>query len=172
MIRSSLWTLAALLTVSTAVAETPADNTASTVVAETPADKVWVSYGAAPTVQTAPIPAADFLADPSSHVDKTVLIEGTVADVCQKKGCWMVLADGDKSIRVLTKDHKYGIAMDSTGQTCRIEGTVKSKEIKPEEVAHFEEEAANKDLIPEKKVEGTKTFELVATSIQLLRAKE
>jgi len=84
----------------------------------------------------------------------------------------MVLAEGDKSIRVLTKDPKFGIAKDSTGQTCRIEGVVKSKEIKAEEVAHFEEESANKDIIPEKRVQGTMTYELVANSIQLLRPTE
>lgn len=138
-------------------------------VAEAPAEAAWVNYGQPATLKSEPISAVDFLADPSAHVDKTVLVEGRVADVCQKKGCWMVLAEGDKSIRVLTKDHKFGIAMDSTGQSCRIEGVVKSKEIKAEEVAHFEGESANKDVIPEKKVKGNMTYELVASSIQLLR---
>ena len=81
----------------------------------------------------------------------------------------MVLAEGDKSIRVLTKAHKFFVAKDSTGQSCRIEGVIKSKEIKPDEVAHFEGESLNKDVIPEKKVKGTHTYEFVASGIQLLR---
>lgn len=140
--------------------------------ADAPTSTSWVSYGQPMKVQTAPIPAKDFLADPGAHVGKTVLIEGRVADVCQKAGCWMVLAEGDKSIRVLTKAHKFFVAKDSTGQSCRIEGVVMAKEIKAEEVAHFESESANKDLIPEKSVQGTTTFELVASGVQLLRPTE
>jgi hypothetical protein len=140
--------------------------------AEAPANTTWVSYGQPMTVETTPIPAKDFLADPSAHVGKTVLIEGRIADVCQKAGCWMVLAEGDKSIRVLTKAHKFSVAKDSTGQECRIEGEVRAKEIKAEEVAHFESESAKKDLIPEKSVQGTMTYELVASGVQLLRPTE
>jgi len=169
--------ISALFASSTAIAHPPAaTDGASAPAAPASTDATgpmtWVNYGAEATIETAPIKASDFLADPATHVDKTILVEGTVADVCQKKGCWMVLAEGDKSIRVLTKDHGFAVAMDSTGQTCRIEGVVKAKEIKADEVAHFESESANKDLIPEKKVKGKMTYELVASSVQILRPED
>ncbi len=144
----------------------------STAMAETPVAQEWVQYGQPATIETAPLQAATFLADPSAHVDQKILVEGRVADVCQKAGCWMVLAEGDKSIRVLTRDHGFAVAKDSTGQTARIEGMVRAKEIKPEEVAHYEGESGNKAVIPEKKVQGTQTFELIASGVQLLRPKQ
>jgi len=141
-------------------------------VAEAPAKQSWVSYGQPVTIQTTPLTAVSLLSNPAAHVDKNILVEGRVADVCQKAGCWLVLSEGDKSIRVLTKNHKFSVAKDSTGQTCRIEGVIKAKVIKADEVAHFESESANKDVIPEKKVQGTMTYELIASGVQLLRTKK
>ena len=34
---------------------------------------------------------SDILADPESYLDKVVLIEGEVLDVCPAMGCWMEL---------------------------------------------------------------------------------
>ena len=156
MIRSTLTLLAATLFIATASAETPAEQP-------------WVTYGNAFTTEGSPISAKDLLADPAPHTGKTVLVEGRIADVCQKAGCWLVLAEGDKSMRVLTKAHKFFVAKDSTGQTCRIEGVVNSKAIDPATVAHFEEESANKDIIPENKATGDTVYELTATGIHIQR---
>ena len=158
MIRASIAALACLLFISPAAADDDG--------------KEWVSYGKPQTIVTAPLQAKDLLSDPGAHLDKKILVQGIVADVCQKAGCWLVHSVGDKSIRVLTKDHGFTVAKDSTGQACRIEGFIRSKDIKPEEVEHFKGESMNKKVIPELKVQGTKTFELVASSIQLLRTKK
>jgi hypothetical protein len=158
MFRSALLTLGCTLGLSTALAQTPASDAPQ-----------WVHYGNTFTVTSAPIAAKDFLSDPSAHTGKTVLVEGRIADVCQKMGCWLVLAEGDKSIRVLTKAHKFTVATDSAGETCRIEGVVNAKDIDPKEVAHFESESANKDAIPEHSVTTGKTFELIATGVEILR---
>ncbi len=158
MFRTTLFSLACTLFLSTAAAQTPAEGAEN-----------WVAYGNAFSSEQAPISSVDFLTDPSAHVGKTVVVEGRIADVCQKAGCWLVLSEGDKSIRVLTKAHKFFVAKDSTGQACRIEGVVNAKEVNPEDVKHFEEESAKKDLIPEKSAKDGKTFELVASGIQILR---
>ena len=79
----------------------------------------------------------------------------------------MVIAEGDKSMRVLTKEHNFFVAKDGAGSTCRIEGVINAKEIDPETVAHFEEESTEKAIIPEKQVKGNMTYEFVATGISL-----
>jgi hypothetical protein len=158
MFKTSLIAFICALSLSTAFAEPetqPADN--------------WVSYGAEIGSQSTPIPAKDLLADPSSFEGKTILVEGRIADVCQKMGCWMVIAEGDKSMRVLTRAHKFYVAKDSTGQTCRIEGTISSKKIDPATVAHFEGESANVDAMPEHKSTTGQVYEFNATGIQINR---
>ena len=105
------------------------------------------------------------LADPGQYDGKTILVEGRVADVCQKAGCWLVLAEGDKSIRVRTKAHRFVVAKDGTGKTARIEGLIKSTKIDEKMVAHFEGESANKEIIPEKQAKSDMVFELIASSI-------
>jgi hypothetical protein len=81
----SLLLAAALTPVADAGPDAPA-------AAETAAS--WQHYGA-PFTSTEPIAAAALLSNPEPHVGKTVLVEGRVADVCSKKGCWMVVAAGD-----------------------------------------------------------------------------
>lgn len=126
----------------------------------------WQTFGAPITTEEI-IPAAALLADPSKYADKTVRVEGRVADVCQKAGCWMVLTDGDRNMRVLMKDHDFAVARDGAGSLCQVEGVVNAKTVDAREVAHFEEESANQDVIPEKGMEaGAVTYELVASGVQ------
>lgn len=131
------------------------------------ADDAWTHYGNEFTVTDTPVPAATFLADPSQYDGKTIMVEGRVADVCQKAGCWLVLAEGEKSIRVRTKAHKFFVAKDSTGSTARIEGLVKSSKLDPEKVAHYESESANKEIIPEKQIKSDVVYELIASGISM-----
>ena len=55
---------------------------------------------------TESVPAGDILENPDSYVGQTVRITGKVSDVCQKMGCWMVITDAEKHMRITTKDHK------------------------------------------------------------------
>jgi len=129
------------------------------------ADDNWTYYGEEFTLTETPIASTTLLADPGQYDGKTILVEGRVADVCQKAGCWLVLAEGDKSIRVRTKAHRFVVAKDGTGKTARIEGLIKSTKIDEKMVAHFEGESANKEIIPEKQAKSDMVFELIASSI-------
>jgi hypothetical protein len=113
------------------------------------------------------IPASRLLADPASFVDQQVRVEGRVADVCQKMGCWMVVADGDESMRVTMKDHDFAVDKQGAGSDCQIDGTVIAKKLDPEEVAHFESESAEGAVIPEKSVEGDVVYEIVAVGVRM-----
>ena len=131
------------------------------------AGEEWTHYGNEFTLTDTPIPATELLADPSQFDGKKIMVEGRVADVCQKAGCWLVLAEGDKSIRVRTKAHKFLVAKDTTGYTARIEGEVRSHKIDPKKVAHYEGESVNKEIIPEKQVKSDTTYELIAFGIAM-----
>ena len=129
------------------------------------ADDGWTHYGSEFTLSDAPITSVDLLKNPAQFDGKTILVEGRVADVCQKAGCWLVLAEGDKSIRVRTKAHRFVVAKDGSGKTARIEGLVKATKVDAKMVAHFESESINKEIIPEKQAESDLVFELIASSV-------
>ncbi len=131
------------------------------------AEETWTHYGNPFTLSDAPITSVDFLQDPGQYDGKTVIVEGRIADVCQKAGCWLVLAEGDKSIRVRTKAHRFYVAKDATGQTARIEGLVKSTKVDAQRVAHFESESVNKEIIPEKQAQSDMVFELIASGVSI-----
>jgi hypothetical protein len=129
------------------------------------ADDAWTHFGNPFTVTEAPIASVEFLKDPAKYNGTTVMVEGRVADVCQKAGCWLVLAEGDKSIRIRTKGHGFLVAKDGTGKTAKIEGVVKSHKVDAERVAHYESESVNKEIIPEKQAGTEIVYELIATGV-------
>ena len=114
-------------------------------------------------------PAKSVFDATEKFVGKTVRVEGSVRDVCQKMGCWMVISEGDESMRITTKDHKFFVAKDGAGSKCHIEGEVISRELDPERTAHFESESSKDAPIPEKEAKGDKTYEIVATSIRFMK---
>jgi hypothetical protein len=115
--------------------------------------------------------AAALLDDPAPHVGKTLAVEGRVADVCQKAGCWMVVTDGDRNMRVRMKDHGFAVAKDGTGRDCRVHGEVVEIEVDPATVAHFKSESAKPEEMPEAALpeDAKVTYELIASAVQLKR---
>jgi len=71
---------------------------------------------------------------------EAVKVSGTVEAVCQKKGCWMVIKDGDVQARVLVKDHAFAIPMDGKGKAATVEGTLEAKQLSEANVAHLKQD--------------------------------
>lgn len=136
---------------------------------DAPSDRtVQTHYGAEFSVDEV-VKSTVFLADPSPYEGQTVRVEGRVADVCQMKGCWMVLAEEDKSVRVLMKDHSFSVAKDGTGRIAQVEGFVEATEVSADFVKHLEEESENPDAMPEKDAaEGAKLYQIQATAVRFL----
>ncbi len=121
----------------------------------------YTHFGDAFSVEES-VKAVELLADPGSFSEAPILVEGTVVDVCQKAGCWMVLSDGSKQIRVTMKDHGFSVAKDGTGSWARVQGTLKPIDLDPERVEHLEGESERPDVMPEK---TGQTWEIVATGV-------
>jgi hypothetical protein len=71
-------------------------------------------------------PISAILADAESFVGKKVLVEGTVVDVCEKRGCWINLS-GDKdyeTIRVKVNDGEIVFPMEAKGKNALVEGEI------------------------------------------------
>jgi hypothetical protein len=104
--------------------------------------------GAAPTGSTGHFGAAFAVAESkplgavlASGVPTTpVKVTGTVGKVCQKKGCWMVINDGEATARVLVADHAFAIPMDGEGKAAIVEGPIEVKELTEANVAHLKQD--------------------------------
>jgi hypothetical protein len=71
---------------------------------------------------------------------EAIKVSGTVDSVCQKKGCWMVIKDGDMQARVVVKDHAFAIPMDGEGKAATVEGTLVLEDRSEANVAHLKQD--------------------------------
>ena len=114
---------------------------------------------------------ADVMKTPEKFFDKTVALEGTVAEVCQKKGCWMEVLPGSDStsVRVTFKDYGFFVPKDCHGMAVLIEGKFEKKVLSKDDADHMEAEGAN--IV--RNADGTATeIGFVATGVELRPKKE
>ncbi|MCG8417091.1 MAG: DUF4920 domain-containing protein [Proteobacteria bacterium] len=109
-------------------------------------------YGAGVTDAEA-VSIDQLLADPQAYVGKTVQVEGTVSDVCPKRGCWFEMA-GQKpgqKLRFKVQDGIMVFPMDAKGKHAVAEGVVSVRTLSPEERRKYLEYQAReygKDVDP------------------------
>lgn len=115
-----------------------------------------------------PMPVADLLKSAASLDGKTVAVEGRVRKACERRGCWMELADDDKSpgVRVTFKDYAFFVPTDSAGSSATVEGVVKVAELSEERAKHYESEGA---MVPRGEHGKPREVQLVATGVELRR---
>lgn len=111
---------------------------------------------------------SEIMADESLY-NSVVNIQGTISDVCQKKGCWMVISDGNSQMRITFKDYGFFVPTDCSGKSVTVQGTVSVEEI-PEDLAkHYAEESKGED--PDE-IEGPqRVVTMVATGVRIMDVK-
>ncbi len=99
-------------------------------------------------------------------INKDVVIKATIAEVCEKKGCFFVARDGENSARITFKDYGFFIPTDSEGKEVTIVGTFSKKMLTEEKAKHFAEDAGkDADDIKGEQAE----YSIVATSVILYK---
>lgn len=69
-------------------------------------------------------------------------LEGVVASVCQKKGCWMQVAlDNGDTVRVSFKDYGFFMPKDIAGKTVIIDGFAFNDTTTVDMLRHYAEDA-------------------------------
>jgi hypothetical protein len=115
--------------------------------------------GNATTIGTALNKSADFAGTPQKF-------SGRVTKVCQSRGCWMVLAEGETHARVMFGKDDFFIPTDTSGDAV-VYGTL-SVQTMSEKMARHMAKDAGQDA---SKIEGdTQEFQITATSVMLLPA--
>ena len=119
----------------------------------------WEKFGA-DLPQGPVVPLASALADPASHVGQPRVFSGRVVDVCQKKGCWVMLEDEGQGARVLLGDHDFYVPKDVRGKA-QVHGVLSRVELSPDAQRHTAAETSGAAVSP---VE----YRIVADGVQVL----
>ena len=98
------------------------------------------SYGLEPMPEGDAAPIAQAIASFDAHTDGRHKFSGRIVEVCQKKGCWMVLEDSGISARVMMHDHKFDVPKDATGQAV-VWGQLERKELSESHRQHLADES-------------------------------
>ena len=120
-------------------------------------------YGAPmPAGETVDIAAAVAAVD--AHDDAPGKFSGRIVEVCQKKGCWVMLESDGKVARVMAKDHGFAVPKDASGAAV-VYGTLSRIELSQKDAKHFAEDAGRKGAVQ------TEEYRIEATSIAIADAQ-
>lgn len=98
-----------------------------------------------------------------------VVIQGTVEDVCQAKGCWLTLAVKDaESMRVSFKDYGFFVPKHIAGRQVVMKGTGMTTVTSVEELRHYAEDAGDSPEEIAAITEPLKEYTFVADGVKLL----
>lgn len=115
-----------------------------------------------------PVQLAVVKKSPADYFEQTILVEATAANVCQSKGCWMTMTDGEgEPIWVRWSSGcggKYAFPKDASGKRVVIQGSIYEKEIDAAAAEHLAEESEN---MKAEEITG-KTLEMNATAFVIL----
>ncbi|MEO0421996.1 MAG: DUF4920 domain-containing protein [Pseudomonadota bacterium] len=77
----------------------------------------------------------------NANGEYTGKIRGRITEVCRKKGCFMVLADGEHTARVVFKDYGFFIPKDTPPGMSTVYGELTTELLSTEQAQHFAEDA-------------------------------
>lgn len=96
-------------------------------------------------------------------------VKGTVIGVCEKKGCWMKLAqtDGD-GIMIRFKDYKFFMPQNIVGKEVVLDGKAEMTTTSVEMLKHYAEDAGKSKEEIAKITEPKKEIEFIAKGVLVL----
>ena len=106
------------------------------------------------------------LQQPTKFENQKVLLEGKINDVCQMKGCWLMLSDGQRAIRIKFEGYSFFVPKDSRGKKVRAEGRLIQETLSEDMARHYAAEQSTQSGLPEiKGPQRVVTFEAVGVAI-------
>lgn len=124
-------------------------------------------FGAGLTLSEA-TPLAEVVRAPEDFEQRRILLHGKISDVCQRKGCWVVLRDGGEHVRVRFHDYSFFLPTDAAGAEAFVEGLVKVEELSEKAARHYASESVDGD--PDSISGPQREIGFTATGVRLVRA--
>lgn len=104
------------------------------------------------------------IANFDAHSAAPVRVEGTITSVCKRKGCWMVVTDGEATARVLFKDYGFTVPTDSESRHAEVEGLLATRTFTPKQAKHLEEDGGGN---PQSVTDARTEYVLTATGVRI-----
>ncbi len=125
----------------------------------------YKAFGDSVQSTSQPLQLAEVFKAPNPQ--KLVRVQAKVVEVCQKKGCWMMLSDGAVMMRITFKDYGFFMPKDIAGKTIIAEGIVAEDVLAEKDARHYAEDAGKSKEEIEKIKGDQKTVSMVAQSVFL-----
>ncbi|MFM1874869.1 MAG: hypothetical protein RL266_606 [Bacteroidota bacterium] len=91
---------------------------------------------------TETVAAADVAGLMNDSSSNEFIVEGTIQECCQKKGCWMKVDMGNgESMRVSFKDYGFFVPLDAGGRSMTMKGIAMYDTIQVDMLKHLAEDA-------------------------------
>jgi hypothetical protein len=97
-----------------------------------------------------------------------VKIKGEVTQVCEAEGCWLRMKNGNETIMVRMKDHKFFVPTVMKGKTIVVQGAAQVKETSVAQLKHYAEDAGKSKAEIDKIKEPKKEVVLNADGIVVM----
>lgn len=101
------------------------------------------TFGAPITIDPAAAVTVSAAIQDTAKFGQTILVRGTITDVCMKKGCWLVVTDDAGTMRVTFKEYGFFVPKDSHDRTVYLQGIVKREVIDEDIAKHYAEESSD-----------------------------
>lgn len=123
-------------------------------------------YGSAFDVTGEVLMLKEVLEKSDSFEGRQVAMKGTIKQVCQKKGCFFMLSDGNNQARITFKDYSFFIPTNSAGKQVTLKGTFHVEKLSEDKAKHYAEDAGeNPDHIKGPQEE----YSLIATTVKIMK---
>ena len=123
------------------------------------------SYGAEMPAEGEAVSLKQAIAGLDSDAEQFIKIQGQITEVCQAKGCWMILMDGDTYARVRFENYGFFVPTETSMQRSVVYGVLTEHVLSGEEADHYAQDAGAQSTL---KLEGeVKEYSIMARSVQL-----
>ena len=134
-----------------------------------PAHPAGRDFGAGLTLDR-PTPLTEVFRSPERFESRRILLRGRVSDICQRKGCWTILKEGEAHVRVRFQDYGFFLPKDAIGAEALVEGFGKVQTLSERTVRHYESESRNGD--PDAVTGPRREVGFTASGVRLLEPRE
>lgn len=123
------------------------------------------SFGEAMPADSAAVSLREAIAGLGEEGQATVKVMGEVTEVCQAKGCWMILVDGDSYARITFKDYGFFVPIETSMQRSVVYGVLSEHILSGEQAEHYAQDAGAQSTL---ELHGeVREYSLVASAVQL-----
>ena len=92
-------------------------------------------------------------------------ISGLITEVCQARGCWMILVDGDSHARIFFEDYGFFVPTETSMQRAVLYGTISEQVLTRKEAQHLAEDAGKRVSLNQGEL--VREYTIVAEGVQI-----